>query len=56
MAKVHICDVKVLNNPCPFYSPFQYEIVFECIDEIPEGKPLTQRFIFRMLMNFIHRS
>jgi len=36
MAKVHICDVKVLNNPCPFYSPFQYEIVFECIDEIPE--------------------
>ena len=37
MAKVHICDVKVLNNPCPFFSPFQYEIVFECIDEIPEG-------------------
>lgn len=37
MAKVHICDVKVLNNPCPFFSPFQFEIVFECIDEIPEG-------------------
>lgn len=39
MAKVHIVDVKVLNNPCPFFSPFQFEIVFECIDEIPEGKP-----------------
>ncbi|XP_046439741.1 histone chaperone asf1-like [Daphnia pulex] len=36
MAKVHIVDVKVLNNPCPFFSPFQFEIVFECIDEIPE--------------------
>lgn len=41
MAKVHICDVKVLNNPCPFFSPFQFEIVFECIDEIPEGKKRT---------------
>lgn len=40
MAKVHIVDVKVLNNPCPFFSPFQFEIVFECIDEIPEGKSL----------------
>lgn len=41
MAKVHIVDVKVLNNPCPFFSPFQFEIVFECIDEIPEGKLLN---------------
>lgn len=38
MAKVHVEDVKVLNNPGPFFSPFQFEIVFECIDEIPEGE------------------
>nr|CAG4645785.1 EOG090X0CKF [Lynceus sp. MCZ IZ 141354] len=36
MAKVIICDVKVLSNPSSFLSPFQFEIVFECIDDVPE--------------------
>ncbi len=45
MAKVHICDVKVLNNPCTFFSPFQFEIVFECIDEIPEGNLFDSSYV-----------
>jgi len=36
MAKVHVSNVVVLNNPCPFFSSFQFEITFECIEELKE--------------------
>jgi len=36
MAKVHVSNVVVLNNPSPFYTPFQFEITFECIEELKE--------------------
>ena len=32
MAKVHVCNVMVLDNPSPFRNPFQFEITFECIE------------------------
>ena len=38
MAKVHVVNVVVLDNPCPFNNPFQFEITFECIDNLKEGK------------------
>jgi len=38
MAKVHVSNVVVLNNPCGFYTAFQFEITFECIEELKEGK------------------
>lgn len=38
MAKVQVCNVNVLNNPSPFNSPFQFELTFECIEELQEGK------------------
>lgn len=36
MAKVHIVNVTVLDNPSPFFSPFRFEITFECIEELLE--------------------
>ncbi len=36
MAKVHVCNVIVLDNPSPFLNPFQFEITFECIEDLPE--------------------
>ncbi|ODM97936.1 Histone chaperone asf1 [Orchesella cincta] len=36
MAKVHVSNVVVLNNPCEFNTPFQFEITFECIEELKE--------------------
>lgn len=36
MAKVQVCNVNVLNNPSPFNSPFQFELTFECIEELQE--------------------
>lgn len=38
MAKVNICNVRVLDNPSPFFNPFQFEITFECLEDLPEGK------------------
>ncbi|XP_063399329.1 histone chaperone asf1b-A-like [Mytilus trossulus] len=36
MAKVNICNVRVLDNPSPFFNPFQFEITFECLEDLPE--------------------
>lgn len=36
MAKVHITNVVVLDNPSSFLNPFQFELTFECIEELKE--------------------
>lgn len=36
MAKVQLCNVVVLDNPAPFFNPFQFELTFECIEELKE--------------------
>ncbi|EDW79220.1 uncharacterized protein Dwil_GK13018 [Drosophila willistoni] len=36
MAKVHITNVVVLDNPSSFFNPFQFELTFECIEELKE--------------------
>ena len=36
MAKVQVNNVVVLDNPSPFYNPFQFEITFECIKDLSE--------------------
>uniref|UniRef100_A0A8C5Q8C0 Anti-silencing function 1B histone chaperone n=1 Tax=Leptobrachium leishanense TaxID=445787 RepID=A0A8C5Q8C0_9ANUR len=36
MAKVQILNVMVLNNPCHFNNPFQFEVTFECIEDLSD--------------------
>lgn len=36
MAKVQIGNVLVLDNPSSFLNPFQFELTFECIEELKE--------------------
>ncbi|KAJ8929461.1 hypothetical protein NQ314_017841 [Rhamnusium bicolor] len=36
MAKVHLCNITVMDNPSQFLNPFQFEITFECIEELKE--------------------
>ncbi|XP_076440374.1 histone chaperone asf1b-B-like [Babylonia areolata] len=36
MALVNIMNVTVLDNPSPFLRPFQFEITFECAEDLPE--------------------
>lgn len=40
MAKVQLANVAVLDNPSPFLNPFQFEVTFECIEELKEGTNL----------------
>ncbi|KAH9523460.1 Histone chaperone asf1 [Bulinus truncatus] len=44
MALVNILDVTVLNNPTSFLKPFQFEITFECLEDLPED--LEWRIIY----------
>lgn len=32
MARVRVTNVVVLNNPCKFFDPFQFQITFECME------------------------
>jgi histone chaperone ASF1 len=48
MAKVQLCNVVVLDNPSPFLNPFQFELTFECIEELKEGTYMQYVFIPRV--------
>ena len=41
MAKVEVTDVTVLDNPSPFANPFQFEITFDCSENLPDGAYLN---------------
>ena len=45
MAKVNIVNVVVLDNPSPFNNPFQFEITFEALEDLSEGRDLTLNII-----------
>ncbi|EDV22286.1 Histone chaperone ASF1 [Trichoplax sp. H2] len=36
MAKVNVCNVLVLDNPTRSNNPFQFEITFECMENLPD--------------------
>lgn len=46
MAKVQLANVAVLDNPSPFLNPFQFEVTFECIEDLKEGIIHTIFYIF----------
>ncbi len=48
MAKVHVCNVIVLDNPSPFLNPFQFEITFECI-EVRDGAERIINLLLKMV-------
>ena len=38
MAKVQLTNVTVLDNPTSFCNPFQFEITFECLEDLSDGE------------------
>ena len=36
MNVVNVTSINVLDNPCAFGNPFQFEITFECLQELKE--------------------
>jgi len=41
MALVNIINVSVMDNPSSFTNPFQFEVTFECLQELSDGKYLV---------------
>ena len=41
MAKVQVTNVTVLDNPSSFLNPFQFQITFESIEDLQDGKHLV---------------
>jgi histone chaperone ASF1 len=41
MALVNIINMAVLDNPTAFTNPFQFEVTFECLQELQEGELVT---------------
>lgn len=37
MSVVSLLGVKVLNNPATFTSSYQFEITFECLEQLQKG-------------------
>ena len=45
MALVNITNVTVLDNPAPFTNQFSFEVTFECIQELADGKNQFSPFL-----------
>ena len=45
MAKVQVTNVTVLDNPTAFFNPFQFEITFECLEDLKDGKTVQGRYL-----------
>ena len=42
MSVVSLLGVKVLNNPAAFSDPYEFEITFECLEQLQKGE-ITSR-------------
>lgn len=50
MSVVSLLGVKVLNNPAPFLAPYQFEITFECLEQLQKGKSVTRFCLSEFLL------
>jgi hypothetical protein len=37
MSVVSLLGVEVKNNPAPFDAPYEFEITFECLEQLQKG-------------------
>ena len=37
MSVVSLLGVKITNNPAPFTAPYEFEITFECLEQLQSG-------------------
>lgn len=49
MAKVQLANVTVLDNPTAFLNPFQFEITFDCLEDLADGERTAEAFAWRWL-------
>lgn len=47
MSVVSLLGVRVVNNPAPFTAPYEFEITFECLEQLQKGvidKPSGEKY------------
>jgi hypothetical protein len=42
MSVVSLLGVEVKNNPAPFNAPYEFEITFECLEQLQKGERASQ--------------
>ena len=52
MSVVSLLGVKVLNNPAPFSAPYEFEITFECLEQLQKGDTSCNRTLTAVLTAF----
>jgi len=50
MAKVQVTNVTVLDNPTAFANPFQFDITFQCAEDLSDGKYLAIYFLVFLVL------
>lgn len=43
MSVVSLLNVQVKNNPAAFNAPYEFEITFECLEQLQKGNYLVCR-------------
>jgi histone chaperone ASF1 len=43
MSVVSLLGVKILNNPAPFTASYQFEITFECLEQLQKGQQFKSK-------------
>jgi histone chaperone ASF1 len=54
MSLVNIINVIVLDNPTAFTNPFQFEITFQCDQELQDGKLVGNHLLFENCVYILH--
>ena len=49
MTAINITAITVLDNPTLFVNPFQFEIQYECIQDLQHGEHFTIPFLLYVL-------
>jgi hypothetical protein len=55
MSVVSLLGVEVKNNPAPFDAPYEFEITFECLEQLQKGESL-QTNLPKLSLTILHRS
>ena len=53
MSVVSLLGVKILNNPAPFTASYQFEITFECLEQLQKGETTVLNSLLHLLLTMI---
>jgi hypothetical protein len=52
MSVVSLLGVEVKNNPAPFDAPYEFEITFECLEQLQKGNPHSDAIAHALANHF----